>query len=231
MALAGFAQAADAQARPQPQGQQVRSNGARSTAIGVVNGNVTVTQGASNAAIADLVVRLNAFKAKNAISEKELQSFLETINASIVPALSGVKTDTEEIKQQLRTLNERLGVATNYPDTARDVLKPFMKPAFDLSNQSYPISKFLDADGDADYKLVFAVTGSCLLYIQPPQQQMNFAITYGVLSDHETPIFKSMMGIQPKYPPIPLSTGIYQFYVHARRNAGTVATTISARCS
>ena len=217
-------------ARAEPQNPQVRSNGAHSTAIGVVNGNVIV-RGPSNAEIAGLVSRLNALKAKNAISEKELQSLIDTLNASILPMLSGVKGDTEEIKEQVRALNERLGLATNYPDTARDVLRPFMKPAFDLSNQSYPVSKFLDAAGDAEYKLVFAVTGNCLLYIDPPQQHMNFAFSYGVLTDHGTTIFKSMMGIQPKYPPIQVSSGTYQFFIQARRNAGTVATTISARCN
>ncbi|WP_213979231.1 hypothetical protein [Sphingomonas sp. dw_22] len=209
--------------------RQVTATGTRSTAIGIVNGNVVV-QGPSNATINSIIQRLNAIKARGGLSENELKLIVDLLNQTIIPQLDSIKGDTSAIRQQLDALNERLAIAADHPDTARDVLRPFLKPAFDLSNSSFPVSTFLDVNGTKEYKLIFSLTGDCELYIDPPRGA-GFTVAYGILSDHGTRIFSTLGGTQPHYPPLHLPGGVYQFVMLAKRNAGQYNATISARCS
>ncbi|HEX5184162.1 MAG TPA: hypothetical protein VFW19_13575 [Allosphingosinicella sp.] len=208
---------------------QVTSNGPRSTAIGEVNGNVIVN-GPSNAGINSLARKLDLLKKTGAISQDELRSLINLINSSIIPDLTSVRANTQEISDRLRKLEERLSIATEHPETAHDVLRPFLRPAFDLSNSSYDINQFLDAAGQAEYRLTFSLTGNCLLYVVPPRGA-GFTVGYGIFSDHQSPIWRSLIGTQGPWKPLPLSTGVYQFVMRAKRGAGQYSATVSARCS
>ncbi|HEY1607204.1 MAG TPA: hypothetical protein VGF77_16565 [Allosphingosinicella sp.] len=208
---------------------QVTSNGTRSTAIGQVNGNVIVN-GPSNAGINALARNLDILKKRNALSQSELSSLIALINSSIIPDLTSVRANTEEINDRLRKLEERLTIATEHPEMAHDVLRPFLRPAFDLSNASYDINQFLDSAGQSEYRLTFSLTGNCLLYVVPPRGA-GFTVGYGIFSDHESPIWRSLMGTQGPWRPLPLSTGVYQFLMRAKRGAGQYSATVSARCT
>lgn len=204
---------------------QVTATGPHAAAIGVVNGNVTVVNGSNKPELRQLAASLNRIKSQGKLNTSELQVIIDSINQSIIPNLNSIKDDTSYIREVL----ERVNIAADHPDTARDVLRPFMKPAFDLSNSSYTASAFLDVNGEPRFKLVFSVIGSCEVFIDPPEGA-GFTVDYGILSDHDTVIFSNLLGSQPRYPPVRLSTGIYQFRMKASRGAGQYTSTISARC-
>lgn len=175
--------------------------------------------------LAKAVARLNELASRKILTTSDLQTMATVLNAKI----DKISNDTDEILMLVRDLVSRLDIASTTPGKAASILRPYLDPAIDISNRAYDVNEFLDADGKAEYRLVFKLEGDCQVFITPPRGT-GFNVGIAVFSDRGSKIWASLIGTQGRYSPLPLSTGTYQFGMKAKRGAGQYTATISARC-
>lgn len=205
---------------------QSRTSGCGSPII-INSRNVTVNAscGQDGAQLRQLTAKLNALSARGVLSPQDLSTFATNVNSRF----NKVSADTDAIRILLAELLQRLEIAEAHPERARLVLRPYLQPDAELSNQSVTIDRFLDVNGEAEARLVFQIHGRCQLFITPPRGT-GFLVGLAVESDRGSRIWSSLMGTQGAYRPIPLSDGVYVFRMRAVRGAGQYAATVATRC-
>ncbi len=180
----------------------------------------------NNVQLREVVKKFNELAKRKILSSNDLKNVQIALNQK----LEKIESNTDEILILLTEVLNRLQIAERDPSRAPAILKPYLDVSADLTNKSYALSAFLDVNGETETKFVFSVQGTCQLFIQPPRGT-GFTVGLAVLSDRNTPIWRSLMGTQGAYRPIIVSTGVYQLVMFARRDAGQYASQISARCS
>lgn len=206
---------------------QVRTNGCGSPVVldSKVN-QLQIVCNQNNSKLNEVVKKFNDLARRKILSPSDLKNVEMALNQK----LDKIKDNTDEILILLGEVLNRLQIAEQNPERAPLVLKPYLDVSADLTNKSYTLSDFLDANGKTEVRFVFSVQGNCQLFIAPPRGT-GFTVGLAVLSDRGTPIWRALMGTQGRYKPIAVSTGIYQFVMFARRDAGQYASQISARCA
>lgn len=182
----------------------------------------------NNLDLVRVVNRLNDLANRNVLTTNDLQSIATVLNAKI----DKISNDTDEILLLLREVMSRLDIASANPAKAPTILRPYLDAAVDISNRAYDVNEFLDVNGTSEFRLVFQLRGNCQVFLTRPRGT-GFSVSLRLLSDRGSPIWSSLPGTQTdsRYRPLPLSAGVYQFVMKARRGAGQYAATVASRCS